>query len=165
MGFCSRQRRVVLRACWLALMAIAFVWQPALLAAAEAHERVHALATGEGPHGAHDDHAAAGHAKPDRHRTGQRADVVVSHEHGHGHGRDSDRRDGVGDSRNASVGKSGGGLHALLHAMHCCGHPTALPGLLLARMMRMPALVPPVAAHSERPGPLLADPLRPPIGG
>jgi hypothetical protein len=49
-----RHPRPALRALWVVLLALAFVWQPVLLAAGAAHGSTHALA---GEHGHdHDDH-------------------------------------------------------------------------------------------------------------
>lgn len=50
--------RSALRALWVALLALAFVWQPDLLAAGEAHGSAHVLADGHahGPGHGHDDH-------------------------------------------------------------------------------------------------------------
>lgn len=54
-------------------------------------------------------------------------------------------------------------LHALMHASHCCGHPTAVPAAFVAALPFMAPSTPASMIRVLQPAARLDAPLRPPI--
>ncbi|SOD52009.1 hypothetical protein [Pseudoxanthomonas wuyuanensis] len=95
----------------------------------------------------------------DLHETGSGAahlhdvgDHGATPENGHGDGTPQEHDDGDGDL-----------LHALMHASHCCGHPTALPAyMVVASIVPLADAVPVRQAQAPQAG-IASDLFRPPI--
>jgi hypothetical protein len=142
-----RPHSLRLRAVWIALVLLALVWQPAVLAASAAHEAAHVWAA--------DPLHAAGAVHLDAH---------VDHSHAdYSHGDESHGEDSHGDPLSLDAG--GDPWHQLLHQDHCCGAPSLLAGFDLSRRAAVLAESPPPLPVLKAKGPPQAQPLRPPIRG
>jgi len=71
----------------------------------------------------------------------------------------------AGDGHDAHGDDRGGGdlLHALMHASHCCGHPSAVVPVPMPALAFLPPLAPAAPAVPAQPAVPPDSPLRPPI--
>lgn len=67
------------------------------------------------------------------------------------------------DARSGGDSEGGDLLHALMHASHCCGHPTAVLPAFTPVLSFAASPTPPPMARSLHPATRLDSPLRPPI--
>lgn len=73
------------------------------------------------------------------------------------------RDDGGGHDAHGGDRDGGDLLHALMHASHCCGHPTAVTPEPMALLAFLPAAAPVPPATRPQPAVPPDSPLRPPI--
>ncbi|WP_454831161.1 hypothetical protein [Pseudoxanthomonas wuyuanensis] len=121
----------------LALLMLAVLINPVLAAIGDLHE------SGSG--------AAHLHDVGDHGGLSEKGDGGSTQENGH-RGMPQEHDDGDGDL-----------LHALMHASHCCGHPTALPAyMVVASVVPLTDAVPVRQAQAPQAG-IASDLFRPPI--